>query len=50
MRTPTYLFNGKKHDFDGISFSMYVNTVINTVKVDGMSIEFIGTHRKTKTP
>jgi len=49
-RTLTYLFNGKKHVFDGISFSMHVNTVINTVKFDGMSIDFIGTHRKRKTP
>jgi hypothetical protein len=46
MRTPTYLFNGEKHDIDGILYSMYVNTDINTVKVDGMSIDFIGTHRK----
>jgi hypothetical protein len=35
---------------DGISCSIYVYTVKNTVKVDGMSIEFIGTHRKRKTP
>jgi hypothetical protein len=42
MRTPTTLFNGEKHVFDGISYSIYDYTVKNTVKIDGMSIEFIG--------
>jgi len=29
---------------------VFVYTVINTVKYDGMSIDFIGTYRKRKTP
>jgi len=40
----------EKNDFDGMSYSKCIYTVIDTVIIDGMSIEFIGTHRKRKTP
>jgi hypothetical protein len=48
MGSLTTLFNWEKHGFDGISYSKYDYTVKNTVKFDGMSIEFMGTDRNRK--